>query len=137
TMSLPPLTYKTSSDEKVACDYLLSGGADLLINVVDASNLQRNLYLTLKLLELGIPWIVALNMLDIAEKQQVRIDFDALSTRLGFPVVPLVSTPGRGIESLKLPIDPPNANDNVQLVHYVQPLPPQPHFPARRLAPED
>jgi ferrous iron transport protein B len=51
----------------------------MLINVVDASNLERNLYLTLQLLELGIPCIVALNMLDIAEKQKLRIDVDALS----------------------------------------------------------
>lgn len=78
--------------------------------------------MTLQLLELGIPCIVALNMLDIAEKQQVRIDVDALSTRLGCPVVPLVSTRGRGIEALKLAIDRHNANDNVELVHYAQPL---------------
>ncbi len=61
----------------------MSGDADLLINVVDASNLERNLYLTLQLLELGIPCIVALNMLDIAEKQNIRIEIDALSARLG------------------------------------------------------
>lgn len=67
----------------------------MLINVVDASNLERNLYLTLQLLELGIPCVVALNMLDIAEKQQVRIDIDALAARLGCPVIPLVSTRGR------------------------------------------
>ena len=75
----------------------MSGDADLLINVVDASNLERNLYLTLQLLELGIPCIVALNMLDIAEKQNIRIEIDALSARLGCPVIPLVSTRGRGI----------------------------------------
>ncbi|STJ15453.1 ferrous iron transport protein B [Escherichia coli] len=62
---------------KSACHYILSGDADLLINVVDASNLERNLYLTLQLLELGIPCIVALNMLDIAEKQNIRIEIDA------------------------------------------------------------
>ncbi len=66
----------------------------MLINVVDASNLERNLYLTLQLLELG-SCVVALNMLDIAEKQQVRIDIDALAARLGCPVIPLVSTRGR------------------------------------------
>lgn len=77
----------------------MSGDADLLINVVDASNLERNLYLTLQLLELGIPCIVALNMLDIAEKQNIRIEIDALSARLGCPVIPLVSTRGRGIEA--------------------------------------
>ncbi len=85
----------------------LSGDADLLINVVDASNLERNLYLTLQLLELGIPCIVALNMLDIATSQRIRIDIDvaALSARLGCPVVPLVSTRADGIDALKQAID--------------------------------
>lgn len=91
TYSLTTISSQTSLDEQIACHYILSGDADLLINVVDASNLERNLYLTLQLLELGIPCIVALNMLDIAEKQQIRIDIDALSARLGCPVVPLVS----------------------------------------------
>lgn len=92
--------------------------------------------MTLQLLELGIPCIVALNMLDIAEKQQVRIDVDALSTRLGCPVVPLVSTRGRGIEALKLAIDRHNANDNVELVHYAQPLLREADFLADAMAQE-
>ena len=74
TYSLTTISSQTSLDEQIACHYILSGDADLLINVVDASNLERNLYLTLQLLELGIPCIVALNMLDIAEKQNIRID---------------------------------------------------------------
>lgn len=105
TYSLTTISSQTSLDEQIACHYILSGDADLLINVVDASNLERNLYLTLQLLELGIPCIVALNMLDIAEKQNIRIEIDALSARLGCPVIPLVSTRGRGIEALKLAID--------------------------------
>ena len=100
TYSLTTISSQTSLDEQIACHYILSGDADLLINVVDASNLERNLYLTLQLLELGIPRIVALNMLDIAEKQNIRIEIDALSARLGCPVIPLVSTRGRGIEAL-------------------------------------
>ena len=89
---------------------------------MDASNLERNLYLTLQLLELGIPCIVALNMLDIAEKQKLRIDVDALATRLGCPVVPLVSTRARGIDALKMTIDRHVSNQDVELVHYAQPL---------------
>ncbi|MGU0056271.1 FeoB small GTPase domain-containing protein [Enterobacter hormaechei] len=58
--SLTTISSQTSLDEQIACHYILSGDADLLINVVDASNLERNLYLTLQLLELGIPCIVAL-----------------------------------------------------------------------------
>lgn len=122
TYSLTTISAQTSLDEQIACHYILSGDADLLINVVDASNLERNLYLTLQLLELGIPCIIALNMLDIAEKQKVRIDVDALAARLGCPVIPLVSTRGRGIEALKLAIDRHQANDSVELVHYAQPL---------------
>ncbi len=122
TYSLTTISSQTSLDEQIACHYILSGDADMLINVVDASNLERNLYLTLQLLELGMPCVVALNMLDIAEKQQVRIDIDALSARLGCPVVPLVSTRGRGIDALKLAIDRHSRNQNVDLVHYAQPL---------------
>jgi ferrous iron transport protein B len=122
TYSLTTISSQTSLDEQIACHYILSGDADLLINVVDASNLERNLYLTLQLLELGIPCVVALNMLDIAEKQKVRIDIDALSARLGCPVVPLVSTRARGIDALKLAIDRHQKNSDVELVHYPRPL---------------
>lgn len=122
TYSLTTISSQTSLDEQIACHYILSGEADMLINVVDASNLERNLYLTLQLLELGIPCIVALNMLDIAEKQKIRIDIDALSARLGCPVVPLVSTRGRGIEALKLAIDRHQQNQAISLVHYARPL---------------
>ena len=116
TYSLTTISSQTSLDEQIACHYILSGDADLLINVVDASNLERNLYLTLQLLELGIPCIVALNMLDIAEKQKLRIDVDALSARLGCPVVPLVSTRARGIDALKLAIDRHTGNADVELL---------------------
>ncbi|MGO3908552.1 Fe(2+) transporter permease subunit FeoB [Huaxiibacter chinensis] len=122
TYSLTTISSQTSLDEQIACHYILSGDADLLINVVDASNLERNLYLTLQLLELGIPCVVALNMLDIAEKQKIRIDIDALAARLGCPVVPLVSTRARGIDALKLAIDRHTGNDPIELVHYAGPL---------------
>ncbi|MCE0827931.1 Fe(2+) transporter permease subunit FeoB [Buttiauxella sp. A2-C2_NF] len=118
TYSLTTISSQTSLDEQIACHYILSGDADLLINVVDASNLERNLYLTLQLLELGIPCVVALNMLDIAEKQDIRIDIDALAARLGCPVVPLVSTRGRGMEGLKLAIDRRQPNTHSDLVLY-------------------
>ncbi len=122
TYSLTTISSQTSLDEQIACHYILSGDADMLINVVDASSLERNLYLTLQLLELGIPCVVALNMLDIAEKQQIRIDVDALSARLGCPVVPLVSTRGRGIDSLKLAIDRHQGNKEIEHVHYPRAL---------------
>lgn len=136
TYSLTTISSQTSLDEQIACHYILSGDADLLINVVDASNLERNLYLTLQLLELGIPCVVALNMLDIAEKQQVRIDVDALSARLGCPVIPLVSTRGRGIEALKMALDRHHANNELELVHYPQPLLREANWLAEEISPE-
>jgi len=105
TYSLTTLAQQSSLDEQIACHYILSNDADLLINVVDASNLERNLYLTVQLLELGVPCIVALNMLDIAENQRISIDTQALAKRLGCPVVPLVSTRAQGIDALKQAID--------------------------------
>ncbi|WP_430506877.1 FeoB small GTPase domain-containing protein, partial [Escherichia coli] len=90
--SLTTISSQTSMDEQNASHYIQSGDADMLINEDDASNLERILYLTLQLLELGIPCVVALNMLYIAEKLQVRIDIPALAARLGCPVIPLVST---------------------------------------------
>ena len=122
TYSLTTISAQTSLDEQIACHYILSGEADLLINVVDASNLERNLYLTLQLLELGIPCIVALNMLDIAEKQAITIDIDALSARLGCPVIPMVSTKGSGIEALKLAIDRKRPNLHTRHVQYPEAL---------------
>lgn len=105
TYSLTTISEQTSLDEQIACHYILSGEADLLINVIDAANLERNLYLTLQLVELGIPCIVALNMLDIAKSQYIEIDINALSQQLGCPVIPLVSTRGHGINELKNSID--------------------------------
>ncbi len=118
TYSLTTISEQTSLDEQIACHYILSGDADLLINVVDASNLERNLYLTLQLLELGIPCIVALNMLDIARSQKIDIDIAALSARLGCPVVPLISTKADGIGVLKQMIDNHQFNELKALVLY-------------------
>lgn len=90
-----------SLDEKVTRDYLLSRDANLIINVIDAANLERNLYLTVQLLEMGIPLIVCLNMMDVARKRGIKIDSELLSEKLGCPVVPVVATTGEGISELK------------------------------------
>jgi ferrous iron transport protein B len=65
-----------SVDEEVARDYVLSGDADLIVNIVDASNIERNLYLTSQLLEMRVPLLVALNMMDIASDMQIEIDVE-------------------------------------------------------------
>ncbi|WP_261642511.1 Fe(2+) transporter permease subunit FeoB [Erwinia mallotivora] len=105
TYSLTTISQQTSLDEQIACHFMLSGEASLIINVVDASNLERNLYLTLQLLELGIPCIVALNMLDIARSQHIHIDVALLAEKLGCPVIPLISNRGSGLSELREAID--------------------------------
>jgi ferrous iron transport protein B len=90
-----------STDEKVARDYLLSGDADLVVCIVDAGNIERNLYLTTQLLELDIPLIVVLNKMDVARARQIEIDIERLATRLGIPVVPVVASKRKGLEALK------------------------------------
>ena len=93
TYSLTTISSQTSLDEQIACHYILSGDADLLINVVDASNLERNLYLTLQLLELGIPCIVALNMASNVSDSRKSTVFSISSPPLS------TSTSGIGRES--------------------------------------
>ncbi len=90
----------SSLDEMVTRDYLLSHDSDLIINVVDAGNLERNLYLTVQLLEMDVPIVLALNMMDVARKRGIHIDTHKLSTELGCPVVPIVAISGEGIEPL-------------------------------------
>lgn len=91
----------TGLDELVARDYLLSGEATVIVNIVDASNLERNLYLTTQILEMGVPMIIALNMMDLAAKREIRIDVQLLSQRLGCPVIPLCARTGKGVAQLK------------------------------------
>lgn len=88
-------------DERIAQAFLAAGTARLIVNIVDASNLERNLYLTAQLLEMHLPVVVALNMMDVAKDRQMRIDAEGLARRLGCPVVPIVAARKRGIEALK------------------------------------
>jgi ferrous iron transport protein B len=85
----------------VTRDYLLSHDADLVVNVVDATNLERNLYFTVQLLEMGVPLVLALNMTDVARKRGIHIDGAALAEKLGCPVVPIVATSGEGLSELQ------------------------------------
>ena len=89
-----------SLDERVTRDYLLSHQADIIVNVLDAANLERNLYLTVQLLEMGVPLVVALNMMDVAAKRGIEIDTVQLAERLGCPVVPVVAVSKQGITEL-------------------------------------
>lgn len=91
----------SSVDEQVARDYVLSGEAEMIVNIVDASNLERNLYLTSQLLEMRVPMLIALNMMDVAKGRQLEIDVEGLARRLGCPVVPLIASKNQGLDSLK------------------------------------
>lgn len=94
-----------SLDEAVARRFIQSGEADLIINIVDACNLERNLYLTAQLIEMGMPLIIAVNMMDLAKRQQIHIDLNVLATQLGCPVVAVVSTHAKGIAALKTQLE--------------------------------
>jgi len=95
------VTGSSSLDEQIARDFILSREADLIVNVVDASNLERNLYLTIQLAEMRVPMIVALNMVDAARTQGLDIDAKALSSELGVPVIGVVATTGEGFAVLR------------------------------------
>ena len=88
----------TSEAEEIASEMLNTG--DLIINVVDATNLERNLYLTQQLLERDIPLVVALNIWDETEHRGIHIELDKLRERLGVPVIPTVAVSGQGIKEL-------------------------------------
>jgi ferrous iron transport protein B len=90
-----------SLDELVTRDYLLSRDAHLIVNVLDATNLERNLYLTVQLLEMRVPMVVALNMMDVARRRGVRIDPEGLARELGCPVIPLVAVTKEGLTELQ------------------------------------
>ena len=95
----------TSLDERLARNYVLSQEASLYINVVDASNIERNLYLTTQMLEMKCPLIVVLNMMDVARKQRIDINVAELSRRLGCPVVAVVGHSARDADTLKSVIE--------------------------------
>ena len=89
-----------SEDEMVARDFILSGEPDVVINVVDATNIERNLYLTTQLLEMGAKVVVALNMVDEASSLSMSFDTETLAKRLGAPVVPTVASKRKGLDDL-------------------------------------
>ena len=98
-----PGTYSLTSytmEEQVSRQFILSDQVDVIIDVVDASSLERSLYLTLQLLELNKPMVLALNMMDIIEKRGMEIDLHRLSELLGIPVVPVTARKKQGIHTL-------------------------------------
>jgi len=101
TYSLDVTGEDISLDEKIARDFVHAAEADLIVNILDASNPERNLYLTAQLLEMRRPLVVVLNMVDMAASGGMEIDIEKLATHLGCPVVPVVAVANQGIEALK------------------------------------
>lgn len=89
-----------SNEEKVSKEFLENGDVDVIVNVVDASNLSRNLYLTTQLMKFNKPIIILLNMLDVAESKCISIDSDKLSQELGVTVVPIIAKKKNGIDKI-------------------------------------
>jgi len=99
-----PGTYSLTAravDELIARNYIVEEKPDVVVDIVDASNIERNLYLTLLLLELEANVVMALNMFDIARDKGYKIDVKGLSRELGIPIVPTVATTKEGMEDLK------------------------------------
>lgn len=94
--SMSPFT----SEESITSSYVKKENPDVIINIVDATNLSRSLFFTTQLLELGVPVVVALNKSDINEKKETKIDVDALSAKLGCPVINTISTSAKGLKTL-------------------------------------
>lgn len=90
-----------SLDEQVARDYVAAKDADLIINILDASNIERNLYLTSQLIEMRVPMIIVLNMMDVVERRGLKIDLVQLAEQLGCPVVAISASTRKGIKELK------------------------------------
>ncbi|MDD2759980.1 MAG: Fe(2+) transporter permease subunit FeoB [Methylomonas sp.] len=105
TYSLESDDDSVSLDEKVARDYVASREADLIINIIDASNIERNLYLTSQLMEMRVPMILVLNMMDAAKKRGIKIDLAALSDSMNCPVISVIAATRQGIAELKQAIN--------------------------------
>ena len=120
-----PGTYSlagTNPAEREVIKYLTSNAVDVVINVLDASHLSYGLAMTVEMLELGVPLVVALNMMDEADRMGIRVDVEKLKDFIGAPVIPMIASKGRGIQPLfvtayhvgqerKLPIQPTYSAD--------------------------
>ncbi len=120
TYSLESSDDQVSLDEKVARDYVASGNADLIVNIVDASNIERNLYLTSQLIEMKVPMVLVLNMMDVVKRRNIKIDLEFMSQQLGCPVVAISAASKKGITNLKEVINLAVLNEPIPtaIIHY-------------------
>ena len=119
-----PGTYSLSAyslEEVVARDFLVDEKPDMIVNIVDASNLERNLYLSVQFMEMGVPLTIALNMMDVAKKRGIEINIEKLSRLLNVPVIPTVARSGEGkAELLKAVSDNKNTKVAPLIISYGQ-----------------
>ncbi len=90
-----------SIDETVAREHILNDRPDVVVNILDATNLERNLFLTTQLLEMHVPMVVALSMSDVAKKRRIKVEIEHLARHLGCAVIPVVGTKRKGVEELR------------------------------------
>ena len=90
-----------SIDETIARKHILNDKPDLVINVLDATNIERNLFLTTQLLEIKTPMVVVLNMMDLATRRRIKVEVEHLAQHLNCPVIPVVASKGKGIKDFE------------------------------------
>lgn len=111
-----------SPEEIISRDFLMKDRPDVILNIVDASNIERNLYLTVQLLEMGIPTVIVLNMMDIAESKGFTFDIDGMEKALGCKVIPATASKNKGMDAVKeairtidiIPSDPVRFENDVE-----------------------
>ncbi|NMB60764.1 MAG: ferrous iron transport protein B [Chloroflexi bacterium] len=99
-----PGTYSLTAyslEEMIARDYIVKEKPDLVVSIVDAANIERNLYLTMQLIELGVPVLLALNMMDVVDEREIQIDMQKIASSLEVPVVQMVARDGKGVDELR------------------------------------
>lgn len=113
--SLNPL----SKDEGVVTQFLLSEDVDKTINILDASQLERNLHLTIQLIEYGKPIVIGLNMIDVATNRGIQVDSEKLSAQIGVPIVPVIARTGKGCNDLStLVTEGQHVSPNMNFIQY-------------------
>ena len=123
--SLSPYT----PEEIITRDFLMNEKPDVILNIIDASNIERNLYLTTQLMETNIPMVIALNMMDIVTKNGIKIQLSKLSKQLGCPIIEISALKQKGLKELmeavlsvkKLPTQPTFNSDVEILLNQVRP----------------
>lgn len=117
TYSLTIVNETSSLDERIACEFILNRQADLIVNILDGSNLERNLYLTMQLIEMRVPMIVVVNMMDVVRHRGMKILIDRLAKELGCVVVALEAHKGKGVQALKQAIIQYSSHIDYPVIH--------------------